>query len=155
MSRFKVIWRTLSKWFAVPWYPLAISAYPVLKLLAANMGQVGWDAGVRPLLVSVLFGGFLFFVLWLVLRRAYKAAFLAALWLALFFSYGHGYIYIDEKYPDSNYTTWLAVGWIILFFLPLVWATRPRLTFVSAAPILNTVAVALLVMAGWQILSEV
>jgi hypothetical protein len=155
VSRFKVIWRTLGKWFAVPWYPLAISAYPVLKLLAANMGQVGWDAGVRPILVSVLFGGFLFFVLWLFLRRAYKAAFLAALWLALFFSYGHVYIYIDEKYPDSNYTTWLAVGWIVLFLLALVWATRPRLTFISAAPTLNTVALALLVMAGWQILSEV
>ncbi len=155
MSRFKVIWKTLGKWFAVPWYPLAISAYPVLKLLAANMGQVGLDAVVRPLVISILFAAALFFVLWLFLRQVYKAAFLAALWLALFFSYGHMYLYIEEKYPDSNYTTWLAVAWIALFLLSLFWATRPKLTFVSAAPTLNTVALALLVMVGWQILSEV
>ena len=154
MSRFKVIRRTLNRWFAIPWYPLAISAYPVLKLLAENAGEVGLDAGVRPLLISLLFGGLLFGLLWLFLRRVHRAAFLAALWLILFFSYGHIYIAIDEKYPDASYTTWLAVGWILLFLLGLVWATRPRLSFVSAAPTLNTVALVLLVMVGWQILSE-
>jgi peptidoglycan/LPS O-acetylase OafA/YrhL len=145
----------LSKWFAIPWYPFAISAYPVLKLLVANTGQVGLDAGVRPLVVSLLFAGLLFFVLWLFLRRVHKAAFLTALWLALFFSYGHIYIYLDEKYPDSHYTLWLAVGWILLLILALVWATRRKLTFVSAAGTLNTVACAMLVMAGWQVISEV
>ena len=155
MSRFKTFWDRLGKWFAIPWYPLALSAYPVLKLLAANTGQVGLDAGVRPLVISILFAGSLFFILWLFLRQAHKAAFLSALWLALFFSYGHLYIYIDEKYPDSNYTTWLAAAWILLFILALFWVTRPGLTFVSAAGTLNTVALALLVMVGWQILSEV
>jgi hypothetical protein len=149
------MWGRLSKWFAAPWYPLAISAYPVLKLLAENTGQVGLDAGVRPLLVSLFLGGLVFFLIWLFVRQVYKAAFLAALWLALFFSYGHIYIYIDEKYPDTNYTLWLAIGWIVLFILALIWATHPQLTFVSAAPTLNTVALALLAMAGWQILSEV
>jgi hypothetical protein len=154
VSRFKVIWSTLNQWFAVPWYPLAISAYPVLKLLAENAGEVGLDAGVRPLLISLLFGGLLFFLLWLFLRHVHKAAFLAALWLILFFSYGHIHIFIDEKYPDADYTTWLAVGWIVLFLLSLVWATRPRLSFISAAPTLNAVALVLLVLVGWQILSE-
>ena len=155
MSHFRVVWRRLNRWFAVPWYPFAISAYPVLKLLAANAGQVGLDAVVRPLLASVLFGGLLFFILRLFLRRGHRAAFLTALWLALFFSYGHIYIYLDEKYPDSNYTLWLAIGWIALFLLTLVWITRPRLTFVSAASTLNTIALALLMMASWQVLSEV
>jgi hypothetical protein len=150
-----VIWRELSKWFAVPWYPFALSAYPALYLLAANAGQVGLDAAVRPLLLSILFGGALFFLIWLVLRRVHKAAFLTSLWLALFFSYGHIYIYLEEKYPDANYTRWLAIGWIVFFLLALLWATRPTLTFVSAAATLNTVALALLVMPGWQVLSEV
>jgi hypothetical protein len=155
LSYLKTFGRKLGKWFAVPWYPFAISAYPVLSLLASNAGQVGLDAGVRPLLISVTFGGLLFLLLWLVFRQAHKAAFLSALWLALFFSYGHAYIYIDEKYPDSNYTLWLAIGWIVLFILAGIWATRPKLTFVSAASTLNTVALALLLMTGWQILSEV
>jgi hypothetical protein len=155
LRHLKLIWGRLQQWFAVPWYPFAISAYPVLALLASNAGQVGLDAGVRPLAASVLFSGLLFFIFWLVLRQVHKAAFLTALWLALFFSYGHAYIYIDEKYPDSNYTIWLAAGWILLFLLTLFWATRPKLTFVSAAATLNVVAFALLAMAGWQILSEV
>ena len=145
----------LGELFAIPWYPFAISAYPVLKLLAANTGQVGLDAGIRPLVASVLFAGLLFLLFRLLLRRAHKAAFLSALWLALFFSYGHIYIYIDEKYPDSNYTTWLAAVWALLFLLSLFWVTRPRFTFISAAATLNTVALALIVMVGWQILSEV
>ena len=154
MSRFRGIWQTLSKGLAVPWYPLAISAYPVLTLLATNAGQVGMDAAVRPLIVSLLFGGVLFLLLWFILRQVHKAAFLAALWLALFFSYGHVHIYIDEKYPDLNYKQWLIVAWILLFVLTLFWATRPRLTFISSASTLNIVALALLAMAGWEILSE-
>jgi len=37
----------LGKWFFHPWYPLAISAYPVLSLLASNAGQVQPSAGIR------------------------------------------------------------------------------------------------------------
>lgn len=155
MSRFRVISGKLRQWFAVPWYPFAISAYPVFALMATNIGEVGLDAGIRPLLVCLLFGGLLFLLFWLFFRRVHKAAFLSALWLALFFSYGHAYIYLDEKYPETNITTWLAVIWTVLFLLALIWATRPRLTFVSAAPTLNTVALALLVMSGWQIASEI
>jgi hypothetical protein len=139
-----------SIFFNTPWYPIAISAYPVLALLNANMGEVQPGAVVRPLLVSILFGGFLFFLVWLFFRQIHKAAFLTALWLALFFTFGHAYIYIDEKYPKSNYTLWLAVGWIILFGLALFWVTRPKLTFISSASILNTVALALLVMSVGQ-----
>ena len=139
--------------FNTPWYPLAISAYPALALLNANTGEVPPSAVVRPLLVSVLFGGLLYFVIWLFLRRsqAHKAAFLSSLWLALFFSFGHAYIYIDEKFPKSNYTLWLAIGWVILFVLALIWATRPKLTFASSASTLNTVALALLVMSVAQV----
>ncbi|RPI93671.1 MAG: hypothetical protein EHM40_09130, partial [Chloroflexi bacterium] len=155
MGLFKVIRKKLGRWFSIPWYPFAISAYPVLALMATNVGQVDIEAGIRPLFFSVVLAGLLFFVLWLFFRRVYKAAFLATLWLALFFSYGHVYITIDEKYPDSNYTLWLAVAWIILFLLTLVWVTRPRLTFASSTVTLNVVALALLVMAAWEIVPEV
>ncbi len=147
--------KIFSVFFNTPWYPIAISAYPALALLNANAGEVQSNAVVRPLLVSILFGGILYFITWLYFRNIHKAAFLTALWLALFFSFGHVYIYIDAKYPKSNYTTWLAVGWIILFVLAAVWASRPKLTFVSSASILNMVALALLVMSVGQISFEV
>ena len=45
---------------------------------------------------------------------------------------------------------WLAAGWIVLFLLAILWSTRPKLTFVSSASTLNTVALALLIMSLWQ-----
>src|SRR5690349_21027626 len=98
--------RYITEWFAKPWYPLAISAYPVLALLAANAGQVEAGVVIRPLLVSIAFGAMLYLLTWIFFRNANRAAFLTMLLLALFFSYGHAYIYIDQLYPESNYTTW-------------------------------------------------
>jgi hypothetical protein len=154
MNRFKNIRTLFVNWFSIPWYPIAISAYPVLALLSANLGQVEPGASIRPLLVSVAFGGLLFCIVWLFFRQGHKAAFLTMLLLALFFSYGHAYISIDEEYPKSNYTLWLAVGWVVLFVLAIFWATRPKLTFISSTSTLNTVALALVVMSLWQPLSE-
>jgi hypothetical protein len=144
----------VANWFSKPWYPIVISAYPVLALLSTNTGQIRPTTGVRPLLISAAFGGLLFFIVWLFFRKAHKAAFLTTLLLALFFSYGHLFIQIDEKYPKTNYTTYLAVGWIILLLLAVFWTTRPKLTFISFASTLNTVALALLIMPMGQIILE-
>jgi hypothetical protein len=100
----------------------------VLALLSTNAGQVRLDAAVRPLIASVILGGLLFFIVWLFMRQTHKAAFLTTLLLTLFFTYGHAYIYIDETYPDSNYTLWLGIGRIILLALAIFWATRPKLS---------------------------
>jgi len=143
--------KVLTSFYNTPWYPIAISVYPVLALFTTNTGEIQPNAVVRPLLASVLFGVFLFFIVWLFARQAHKAAFLTTLWLSLFFTFGHAYIYIDGKFPKSNYTLWLAIGWIILFAFALVWATRPKLTFISSTSTLNTVALALLVMSVGQI----
>jgi hypothetical protein len=146
--------KLFSNIFDFPWYPLVISAYPALALLNANAGEVQPDAALRPLLASVALGGLLYFVLWLFFRRSHKAAFLTALWLALFFTFGHAYIFVDEKYPEADYESWLILGWGIGFILALFWAARPKLTFASSASTLNTMALALLIMSGWQISFE-
>jgi hypothetical protein len=143
--------KALTSFYNTPWYPIAISVYPVQALFTTNTGEIQPNAVVRPLLASVLFGVFLFFIVWLFARQVHKAAFLTTLWLSLFFTFGHAYIYIDEKFPKSNYTPWLAIGWIFLFALALVWTTRPKLTFISSTSTLNTVALALLVMSVGQI----
>lgn len=146
----------ITNWFSKPWHPLAISAYPVLALLSVNAGQVQPAAGLRSLLVSMALGGLLFFIVWLLFsRQTHKAAFFTTVLLILFFSFGHIYIAIDAKYPESNFTTWLLTGWGVLFILALFWVTRPKLTFISFAPILNTVAITLMLMSLWQIVSGI
>ncbi len=151
---FKNIFFIVTKWFSKPWHPLAISAYPVVALMSANVGQIQNSAGVRSLLVSILFGAALYGLLWLFLRQAHKAALLTSLWLALFFSFGHIYIALDTKYPDVSYTSWLGVVWIVLFAASLFWIVRSKSTFGAAASTLNTIALTLLVMAVGQIIIE-
>lgn len=140
--------------FNIPWYPIAVSAYPALALLSTNVGQVLLSAGIRSLLVSVVFGGILYFLVWLVMWQVYKSALLTTIWLALFFSYGHIYIAIDEKYPGANYTLWLAMGWIVLFVSSLLWVLRSKATFAASTTTFNTITLALLVMSVGQILLE-
>ena len=144
----------VTNWFSKPWYPLAISAYPVVALLSANVGQIQNSAGMRSLLVSILFGAVLYALVWLFLRQIHKAALLTSLWLALFFSFGHIYIALDTKYSDASYTSWLGAVWIVLFTAALFFVARSRSTFAAAASTFNTIALALLVMAVGQIMLE-
>jgi hypothetical protein len=155
MNNFKKITNKLAQWFSIPWYFIVFSAYPVLALLASNIGQVMTGAAWRAMLVSVLIGLLLFLVLRLILRDSYRAAFLTTLWLALFFSYGHVYMMLVEKWEKVNFTPYLLVAWLILAVLFYFWVTRPRFTFRDAALALNVVSIGLVVTSLIQINSGV
>ena len=151
MNRFRSIYKRLGVWFAPPWYPLIFSVYPVLALLAVNVGQVKPDAGFRPVLISLAIAGLLFGLLFLFLRNVYRAAFLSTLWMALFFSYGHVYISLLEKFPDINLDWWLLASWLVLAAFFSWWGTRPRLLFVDSARTLNVIALGLVIVSLVQI----
>jgi hypothetical protein len=140
--------------FGIPWYPFLFSAYPALALLSTNLGQVKIDAGIRSMLVSLLVAGVLYLVLWLFMRQPQRAAFLTTLWLILFFSYGHVYNLLIEKFADIDFKGWMLGGWVVLFMLALWWATRRKLNFISSASSLNVIMLALVIMSGWQISSK-
>lgn len=152
MKNFSEVKKMVNKVFASPWYPIMFGAYPALYLLGANLGQVQPDAGLRSMLVSTLFAGLLYLLLWLLMRRQlHRAAFLTMLLLALFFSYGHVSNVLEKKYPDFNITPWLAGGWGVLFILFVFWATRRKLNFASSAASLNVIALGLVIMSTWQV----
>lgn len=144
----------LNHLFSRPWYPFVFSVYPGLYLLSTNIGQIQPDAGIRTLLACIALSGILFFILWLFMRQAHRAAFLTTLWLVLFFSYGHFHNLLSEKYPDFDPDLWLAGGWFLLFVSVLFWATRPKLNFTSSTAGLNLIVLALVVMSLWQISSK-
>jgi len=142
---------SINRLFSIPWYPVVFSTYPVLALLSTNAGQIQIRAGMRALLVSMALAVVLYFFLWLFTRQVYRAAILSLLWLALFFSYGHVHNLLTEKYPDLAPDVCLAGGWLFLFGLALVWATRPKLNFTSATAGLNAIALTLVVISLGQI----
>lgn len=145
----------ITRSFSIPWYFITFSAYPVLALLAFNIGQVNLGAGWRPLLVSVIFAALLLILCRLLLQDTYRAAFLSTLWMALFFSYGHIYMMLVEKWEGVNFTPYLLIAWLILAVLFYIWATRPRFTFRDSALPLNVIALGLAVTSLVQISSGV
>ncbi len=148
MSRLK---HKFVRWFAIPWYPILFGAYPVLALMAVNIGQIKAEAGWRALIVSTLFAVVLFFLLRLLLRNWNRAAFLSALWLALFFSYGHVHITLTEKLADGEFESWLPSVWLILALLAILWAVKRA----PAPEAMNAITLGLVIMSLWQISSTV
>ncbi len=148
MSRLK---HTLGRGFAVPWYPILFGAYPVLALLSFNIGEVKVEAGWRPLLVCFVFAVTLLLVLRFILRDWNRAAFLSALWMALFFSYGHVYNTLTEKLTEVEFELWLLIAWLVLALLAILWAVK-RPPYPEG---LNAISIGLTVMLLWQISSGV
>ena len=147
MSDRTTIKRTLGRCFSLPWYPIAFGMYPVLALLAQNIGQVKVEVIWRPLMVCVGFTVVLFVVLRSLLREWNRAAFLCSLWIVLFFSYGHVQILLTKELDDFNFTPWLLVAWLVLAVFAVIWAIR-RPPFPMS---LNMIALGLLIMLMWQI----
>ncbi len=95
-------------------HPLALAAYPVLSLAAANIQQIPLSQALRPLAVSLLGSILLVGILRLLTGDWMKAGILGSLSLILFFSYGLIYDTVKNA----------AVGGLLLGrhrFLSLVW----------------------------------
>ena len=149
MNNFTNIRKKLGSFFPFSWYPILFGAYPVLALLSFNIGQVKFEAGWRPLLVSTAFAGMLFGLLRWLMRDAQRAAFLSTLWLALFFSYGHVCILLTEKWTKFHFKPWLLLAWFVLAVVAMMWARRTAPSAVG----LNAIAFGLVVTSLVQISS--
>lgn len=144
--------KTMGRWFSIPWHPIVFSAYPVLALMAFNVGQVKLVAGTRALLVCLAFAGILFLLLRLLLRTWHRAAFLSTLWMALFFSYGHVHITFTKELEGVDFEPWLLIGWAVLTVLAAVWAVKRS----PSSPLaLNVIVLGLVLTSLWQIPSGV
>jgi len=126
-----------------PFHPWLLSAYAVLALLAVNLAQVHPLAALRPL-VAALAGSSL---VWLALqwgwRDGRRAAVGCSLLVALFFSYGHVYNYLERQTSFGRHRLLLPL-WLALAAFGLWW-TAKRLRDLSTATLaLNVIGLAAL-----------
>jgi hypothetical protein len=135
----------LLKKLQTPIYPFLLAAYPILELLSYNISQVKYPAAIRPLLLACLAAGLLFLIFRLTYRNAHRAAFIVAVWLLLFFSYGQVYDAISGKWKIPFLTTWMLGTWLVLAILALVLAALRKLHFEGLALTLNLVSLGLVV----------
>ena len=147
MNSFQWLKKSMGKWFSIPWYPIVFGAYPVLFLLAGNIGEVKVEAGWRALLICIGFAGLLFILTRLFLRDWRRAAFLSTLWLVLIFSYGHVHIWLTENLKDVDFTSWMLLACLVLAIVAVIWAVKKA----PSPESLNVIALGLAIMSLWQI----
>lgn len=142
---------TIQRLFKKPFYPLLISLFPVLALYGNNVNETRLDVIIRPLFVFLAIGIVFFLLFRLLLKDWNRAAFVAAMWLILFSTYGHliAYIKKEEIGLPSNYVlgTWLLLAALFLFL-----AGWKRSNFSSATSSLNLIAVVMLIYPLFQLI---
>jgi hypothetical protein len=138
-----------------PWYAILFALYPILTLLAHNIGQVEFSVAYRALLTSALVSVLSLLILYLVLRDWKKAGILTVLWLMAFFFYGHVFGYIKGLEINGRilgrHTYFMAV-WLVLF-LGLAWLTLRGSWQAMIIPILSTMSIVLVLFPLYQLIS--
>ena len=76
-------------------YPILFAIYPVLALLAGNLGEMPSSDAFRSLVVASLVSVFLWVILSILVRNREKGALLASGYIILFFSYGQIYDQVE------------------------------------------------------------
>lgn len=144
--------KRLAKFFKAPWYFVIFAAYPVLALLSYNVFEVRYTAGICPLVISVAAAAVFFLFFRLIYRSWHRAAFATAALTVLFFTYGHAYDLISEKWDVPHLTAWMLGAWLALSALALAWAGRRKTRFKKAAVGLNIVSLGLVLVALVQVI---
>jgi len=155
VKRFRSIYERLRAWFAPPWYPFLFSIYPVLALLAVNVGQVESSVAYRAFLVSGLGSVFSVFILYLLLHDWGKAGLLTVLWILALFFYGHIFGFVRGLELGGRIMgrhTYFMVVWSILF-LGVAWFALKGSWHRALIPVLNTMGAVLVILPLFQLAS--
>jgi len=136
-----------------PWYAILFAMYPVLTLLAHNMGQVEYGVAYRALFMSVFAAVFSVFILYFILHDWKKAGILTVVWLLAFFFYGHVYGYVKGLEINGRtigrHTYFMAI-WLILF-LGIAWLTLKGSWQTALVPVLSTMSMVLVIFPLYQL----
>jgi hypothetical protein len=129
-------------------FAFLFAAYPVLSLAAYNVHEIAVRDMWRPLAVSLLLGGLVFWLMRLLARNWRSAALAALIVLVLFFSYGQVYSLVKGITLNGaalfRHRT-LAPLWGIFGLLAVFWAARRVMLRETAISWLNLLTAVLLV----------
>ncbi len=135
-------------------YPFLFAFYPVLALLAQNIGQVTPVTLIRPMIFSAAFSLAVWLVTSLLLRNLWKSALLTLTIEILFFSYGHearlvsGIPGIGATLGSSRY---LALLDLFLLVVITFWIIRTKSSLYGVTSFLAVACVFLIAMPLVQI----
>jgi hypothetical protein len=146
----------------IPFHPFLWAIYPILALLAHNMGQVYPWMALRSLVLSLLGTAILFLLLWLIFKDWHKAALPVSLLMLMLFAYGHIYTTIEQVSIlgfNVGRHRYLIPAMLLLLAALLIWvARRKRNSLGSVTQAINIIALILvaipLVQVTWYQLAQ-
>ena len=137
-------------------HPILFSIFPVLSLVAYNLGQFEYGDTWRSFLISLLIGLSVWFVTQLLLRDWATSGFYTT--LLLFFLFGYGHIYNAVQFVDigsfhlgrHRYLLPLLLG-LLIFAAVRIYRKHPDYRKINE--FLNTVGLVLMILPIYQIAS--
>jgi hypothetical protein len=135
-------------------HPFLLSAYPVLALMANNLGEIPLSSAMRSLAISISLGVLFLFISYLVLKDWLKAGLIASLAIILFFSYGHIYAMVKTitvgVFVVGRHRLLMPM-FIILLGAWIWWVTKKLETASNLSLFFNVVAAAAIVIPVYKI----
>ncbi|MBE3142305.1 MAG: hypothetical protein IMZ61_00035 [Planctomycetes bacterium] len=135
-------------------YPILMGIYPAVGLISVNISQMVLSAGMRSVLVTVLFSLAAYGLFCWRIKDEYKAALLCAWFMLFFFAYGHVYgsvegIKVFGVVMGRN--RFLFPLWLVIFGVGAWWIYKRARRLESFSRVLNMVSIILLVIPVIQI----
>jgi len=134
------------------WHPFLFAAYPVLALIAHNLGENKASVGVRALSLSLVGAGLLLGIMYLFFRNWQKAAIVTTLTIVLFFAYGHIYNFLEQTTSFGRHRILLPVL-AIVFIAAVILIAKKLQDSQPVTEILNLVGLVLLIFPIYQIVT--
>jgi len=146
-QRLKAIFRK-----PVVFYPLLFAAFPILFLYAHNISETPASDIWLPLVISVAATLVLWAILNLILRSWVKAGFATAIFLVLFFVYGHLYDVLERVgfVPKHGY---LIAGMLLVWGICVYFIGRAKRDFGITTRFFNITALVLIAINLFNIVS--
>jgi hypothetical protein len=138
-------------------YPFLLVIFPILFLYSHNIDQVRFSQTLLPTAIMLAFTLVLLLLLSFIFRNSLKSALIVAIFLVLFFSYGHVLEKI-EIWDIKNFSSpkHLLAAWAVLFAAGVYFTLRTRkelfyLTKISNVIAFSLVAISLVNIAAYQL----
>jgi hypothetical protein len=136
-------------------FPLLLSIYPPLNLLAYNIQYIHYSEALRAFIVCLAVALILLLILKLILHDGNKAALVLALLWILFFTYGHTYNYLEQHQIFGLSLAGhrkLIPMWLVLAGVGMLLILRQKRPLAGAIRTLTwTTALLLMVFPIWQV----
>jgi hypothetical protein len=104
-------------------HPFLFAVYPTIAVMAGSLGILNPSQAVRPFVLILLFTGFMFLVLFLILKDADRTGYILSILIFMLFYYGYSYKLPKEiNILDLTLSRHLLILLFWALFLPVVFS---------------------------------